>query len=220
MTARYGVQSLFPDIIKDKFAGPLPQSVQQGTNADLVWALRDVYFDNDRTIIDLTYGTEGGWWKRWRPDSLVVSDFDFTNLPFVDGEFQTVCYDPPYVQTGGAATTSSIDRGFRDRFGINDLARSEGALLGLILAGLTEAARITDRSNGFLCVKCMDFVGSGRFCDWSYEVHTAAKTFGMHLYDEVIHNAGSGPGGHNISEAKRARRAHSKLLVFTWKPIR
>lgn len=214
------VQSLFPDIVREKYTGPLPQSVQRGNNADLVWTLRDLYFSNDRSIVDLTYGTEGGWWRRWRPDSLVVSDFDFTNLPFLDGEFDTVCYDPPYVMTGGAATSKLLNDGYRERFGINDLARSEGELLGLILAGLADASRITDKDDGFLCVKCMDFVGSGRFCDWSYAVHTAAKAMGMHLYDEVIHNAGSGPGGHNISEPKRARRAHSKLLVFTWKSIR
>lgn len=149
------VQSLFPDIVREKYTGPLPQSVQQGTNADVVWNMRDVV------------------------DSM------------------------------------------RTRFGVNvDGARSENDCLDLILAGLIEAARVTNRADGFLCVKCMDFVGSGRFCDWSYEVHKAAKTIGMHLYDEVIHNAGSGPGGHNISVAKRARRAHSKLLVFTWKSIR
>jgi hypothetical protein len=191
--------------------------VQTGTNADIVHRFRDVYFAESRDIVDLTYGSAGGWWTRWRPDSLVVSEHDFTNLPYNDGEFATVCYDPPYVMTGGAATRPAIDQ-FRVRFGIDDLERSEDQLLALILTGATEGARVTNVDDGFLCVKCMDFVGSGRFCDWSYEIHHhMVVQLGMHLHDEVVHHGGAGPGGHNISEAKRARRAHSKLLVFTWR---
>lgn len=216
MTERSVAQSLFPDLVHEKYIGPLPQSVQNGTNADIVHRFRDLYFANDRTIVDLTYGTAGGWWARHRPEKLAVSNFDFTNLPFLDGEFQTVCYDPPYVMTGGASTSTAIDTSFRERFGINDLARTEDQLFTLILAGCTEAARVTDADDGYLCVKCMDFVGSGRFCDWSYDAHHhIVHRLGLHLHDEIIHHAGPGPGGHNISEPKRARRAHSKMLVFT-----
>ena len=223
ITNRFTVSSLFPDLVADKFTGPLPMSVQQGTNADMVHRFRDVYFGHNRAIVDLTYGSEGGWWKRHRPDGLVVSEHDFTDLPADwTGRFGTTCYDPPYVQTGGAATKAELATGFRDRFGINDLKRSESELLTLILDGATEAARITDPDDGFLCVKAMDFVGSSRFCDWTYAVHAhiTGEKVGMYLHDEIVHNAGPGPGGHNIAAAKRARRAHSKLLVFTWRCIR
>lgn len=217
---RHTVVSMFPEIVKDKFVGPLPQSVQVGSNADLVHGLRDVYFADERKIVDLTYGDHGGWWKRHRPPLLVVSDHDFTALPYADGEFDTVCYDPPYVQTGGASASGYMASNFRDRYGINDQKRSEDELLDLILTGAREAARITARDGGFLCVKAMDFVGSGRFCDWTFEVHHHLIDHGLHLHDEVIHHAGAGPGGHNIKHPKRARRAHSKLLVFTWKSVR
>lgn len=207
-------QSLFPDIIGEKFIGPLPQSVQFGTNADMVHAFRDVYFQHDKRIVDLTYGSEGGWWKRHRPDGLVVSTHDFTNLPYLPGEFDTVCYDPPYVQAGGAPTSlRALD--LRDRFGINEPKRTEAELFALIIAGASEAARVL-APGGFLCLKAMDFTGSARFNDWTYRIHAHLLDQGMVLHDEVIHNAGSGPGGHNIGSPKRARRAHSKLLVFTW----
>lgn len=217
---RHTVVSLFPDLVKDKYVGPLPMSVQTGTNADVVHQFRDVYFGDDRSIVDLTYGDKGGWWKRHRPTGLVVSDHDFTALPYTDGEFQTVCYDPPYVQTGGRSTRAVIGHGFRDRYGINDQQRTENDLLALILTGASEAARITDPVDGFLCVKAMDFVGSGSFCDWTYRVHAHLTGIGMTMHDEITHHAGAGPGGHNIAAAKRARRCHSKLLVFTWSPRR
>lgn len=211
--SRAVAQSLFPEIIGEKFIGPLPQSVQFGNNADMVHALRDVYFQHAKRIVDLTYGSEGGWWKRHRPDGLEVSTFDFTGLPFADAQFDTVCFDPPYVQTGGASTSRGVEVRLRERFGINEIGRTEAELFALIINGATEAARITA---GHLCVKAMDFTGSGQFCDWTYRIHAHMLGLGMVLHDEVILNGGSGPGGHNIETPKRARRAHSKLLVFTW----
>jgi hypothetical protein len=206
-------QSLFPELVADKYIGPLPLSVVVGSNADLVWRFRDVYFAEGTRIVDLTYGTAGGWWRRWRPSTLEVSEHDYTALPYETGSFDTVCFDPPYVATGGKATTDQVDQ-FRDRFGL-DHGHSEQSVLDSIMAGLTEATRIT-APTGWCLVKCMDFVGSGSFQDWTYRIHTHATTsLGMALHDEIILNAGTGPGGHNISEPKRARRAHSKLLVFT-----
>lgn len=219
-TNRYVVVSMFPDLIADKYSGPLPQSVQVGTNADIVHRFRDVYFPDETPIVDLTYGDAGGWWARHRPTGLVVSGHDFTATPYDDGAFGTVCFDPPYVQAGGAATRPELDTGFRDRYGINDQKRTEADLLRLMLDGAAEAARIT-ADPGFLCVKAMDFVGSAKFNDWTYVMHKhLTEKVGMTLHDEVIHHAGAGPGGHNISSAKRARRAHSKMLVFTWRPAR
>ena len=145
----------------------------------------------------------------------MVSTHDFTDLPYLTGDFDTVCYDPPYVQVGGPATSGRVAREHRDRFGLNEPDRSEAQLLALIKNGAAEASRITAPA-GFLCFKAMDFTGSGRFCDWTYHIHAHMLGLGMALHDEVVHNAGSGPGGHNIEAPKRARRAHSKLLVFTW----
>lgn len=209
---RHTVVSLFPDLVADKYVGRLPMSVQTGTNADIVYELRDVYFGNDRSIVDLTYGDHGGWWKRHRPDGLTVSTHDFTALPYADGAFDTVCYDPPYIPQGGTGSVS-LDE-FRGRFGLYQ--RNEYDLLTMIVVGASEAARVTNRTTGFLCIKAMDFVNGGAFCDWTYRVHRHLIDSGMALHDEVIHNGGTGPGGHNISKPKRSRRSHSKLLVFTW----
>ncbi len=78
--------------------------------------------------------------------------------------------------------------------------------------GLVETARVMSR---FLLVKCSDFVSSGRFTPQSYKVVGWADELGLDLHDEIVHAAGSGPGGGNIVKQSRARRAHSKLLVFT-----
>ena len=50
------------------------------------------------------------------------------------------------------------------------------------------------------------------------ETVAAAQQLGLYLHDEVILHAGAGPGGsHRITEQRRARRVHSKLLVFSWR---
>lgn len=210
---RNTVLSLFPDMVPPKFAGPLPMSVQHGNNADIVRSLADVYFGDDRRVVDLTYGAAGGWWKLHRPARLVVSSHDFTDLPYATGEFDAVCYDPPYIPQGGVGDPSVS--AFGDRFGLEQ--RNETDLMAVILAGATEAARITSPSTGFLCVKCMDFTNGGKFKAWSYAIYRhLTETVGMYLHDEIIHAAGTGPGGHNIETPRRARRSHSKLLIFTW----
>jgi len=211
---RYAILSLFPELVRDKYAGPLPSSVQHGTNADAVHDLRNVYFRDGRRIVDLTYGA-GGWWKRHRPDGLEISTSDFTALPYPDGAFDTVCYDPPYIPHSGTSTSPNADA-FRDRFGLTK--RTGPELLAMILAGADEAARITEPAAGFLVVKCMDFVDASRFHSWSYLIVAHLNAAGLVLHDEIVHAAGAGIGGHNIAEPKRARRSHSKFLVFTWTP--
>lgn len=204
--------SMFPELRSHKAVGPLPASVVSGTNADLIVEIKDLYLTG--TVLDVTYG-KGSWWTRWRPAGLVGHDLktdgvDFTNLPYTDRSWSTVCYDPPYIPAGGKDTTTAA--AFRERFGLNH-GRSQDALDALVYAGLAETARV---ASDYLLVKCMDYVNARVFTPMTYDVAARARSIGLHLHDEIIHHAGSGPGGHNIVTPKRARRHHSKLLVFTW----
>jgi hypothetical protein len=212
VSERHTVLSMFPDLVPDAFVGPLPMSIQTGTNADIVYQFRHLYFANDRTIIDLTPGDNLGWWNRHQPAKLTLSPHDFTALPYDSDAFQTVCYDPPYIPQGGIGSINLSD--FRERYGLTP--RNEHHLLELILAGASEAARITNKRDGYLCIKAMDFVNGGSFTPWTYRIWQHMNGIGMYLHDEITHHSRPGPGGHNISVPKRARRAHSKLLVFTW----
>lgn len=199
--------SMFPDLRAHKAVGPLVPSVITGTNADLIDQVRKLgYLDGD--VIDLTYGDNGGWWKRWRPDDLAIFEGDFTQP--IDGQWDTACYDPPYIPAGGSATSTT--KGFQERYGVNQ-NRSQKELSELMRAGLENAARATRQ---YLLVKCMDYTSSGKFVPQSYQVARWADELGLFMHDEIIHHAGSGPGGSHIVTQKRARRTHSKLLVFTW----
>jgi hypothetical protein len=200
--------SAFPDIQPDKPIGPILPSVFQGTNADLIAAIAPYYLTG--SVCDLTYG-EGNWWTRYQPDPFTAHDkykldgVDFTALPEPDNTYDTVCFDPPYIPQGG--TDHAPD--FVDRFGL--VQRPQLELWDMIAAGINEAARVT---RDVVLIKCMDFVNSGRFHAWSIDVAMEARRAGLDVHDIIIHHTGSGPGGHNIFDPKRARRHHSYLLIF------
>jgi hypothetical protein len=216
---RHVQMSAFPDLQPDKPIGTILPSVFVGTNADLMAAVAPFYLTG--SVLDVTYGngdTAGGWWRRFTPDpftfhDLALDGIDFRALPHSAGEFDTVCFDPPYVPAGGGPSNTSAD-GFRERFGLDwgDGYRSESTLAELINAGLTECARV---ARAYVLVKCMEFVSSSRFHDMPVDIATWANAAGLAKHDTIVHHTGPGPGGHNIFDPKRARRHHSYLLVFT-----
>lgn len=227
-TAKRNVQlSAFPDIAPDKPVGPLPASVQTGTNADLIWTVAPLYLTG--SVLDVTYG-EGKWWDRFTPNPFTFHDLhkidgvDFRALPEADSSIDTVCFDPPYVISG---TNSSARLGgeFQDRYGIGlhnlpdmpNHGTGNSAFEEMIVGGLLESIRVARR---WVLVKCMEFSQgshvhpSKSFHDIPHLVTSAALAVGCVKHDQIVHHTGSGPGGHNIFEAKRARRHHSYLIVF------
>ena len=213
VTVNRPVQTSFMEGM-DRPVGPILSSVFTGSNADLMVAVAPLYLAG--SVLDVTYG-EGKWWERFTPAPFVGHDLktdgvDFTNLPHDDRSFDAVCFDPPYVLSGGKSSASLADGAFQHRYGIGIQNGVTGwtGLVGLVTAGLAEACRVSDR---FVLVKCMEFV-QDKFRDMPTLVTNHAASLGCALHDRIVHHTGTGPGGHNIFEVKRARRAHSYLLVF------
>lgn len=224
MTTVRDVQaSMFPDIKPDRPVGPIPASVHDGTNAELMAKLAPLYLNG--SVLDVTYG-DGKWWTSFTPDPFTFHDLhkvdgvDFTDLPHPDRSFDTVCFDPPYVVSGGESDKGAA---FQKAYGIGTQRLGKSQPVGrerrfeqLLHDGLIECARVADR---WLLVKCMEFAqGSfahNDFHDIPYLMTKwAVEEAGMVKHDQIVHHAGSGPGGHNIYTVKRARRHHSYLLVF------
>jgi hypothetical protein len=205
---------------RDRPVGPILPSVFQGTNADLMAAVAPLYLTG--SVLDVTYG-EGKWWDRFKPEPFTAHDLhkldgvDFRALPEADRSVDTVCYDPPYVVSGGHST-ARLGPAFQDRYGIGEhnTGQSVGhaarlGLRALIADGLCECCRV---ARSFVLVKCMEFAQGGQFHDIPTMVTNEAQAVGWSLHDRIVHHTGSGPGSHNILTVKRARRHHSYLLVF------
>jgi hypothetical protein len=207
--------SMFPDVAPDRPVGPIPASVQTGTNADLIATIAPLYLTG--SVLDVTYG-EGKWWDRFTPDPFTFHDLhkvdgvDFRALPHEDRSFDAVCFDPPYVPQGGTSTKGCAED-FRDRYGLLEESTPWWVTKALVEDGLAECARVT---RGWLLVKCSDFVSGGEFhLGHRWMMDAAAKAGLGDPWDVIVHFTGPGPGGHNIWEPVRARRHHSYLLVFT-----
>jgi len=207
--------SLLPDVAPDRPVGRILPSVITNTNADLIAAVAPYYLTG--SVLDVTFG-EGKWWDRFKPEVFTAHDLykldgvDFRALPEADSSVDTVCFDPPYVPQGGMSDNHHGALDFRERFGLTDESTPWWETKALMEDGLAECERV---ARVWVLVKCGDFVSGGRFHLGHKWMLAAADKCGLgDPWDIIIHNTGSGPGGHNIFEPIRARRHHSYLLVF------
>ncbi len=224
MTVQRPVQGSFiPDM--ERPVGPILLSVFTGTNAELMAAVAPLYLTG--SVLDPTYG-EGKWWEKVRPDPFAFHDLkldavDFRALPEDDQTFDSVVFDPPYTISGGKsgaalyhnhAGAGSRPVGFQERYGLG-VRNLDEPLDSLIRKGLAECCRVARQ---WVLVKCMEFAQGGGptgFHDTPTMVTNEAAERGWYKHDQIVHYTGTGPGGHNIFTVKRARRAHSYLVVFS-----
>jgi len=140
--------------------------------------------------LDPTYGSAGGFWRRWRPDHLVACDadpakspigypVDFTELHWPDRCFDAVVLDPPYKLNGTGGSHASDAR-----YGVATSGTSWKSRHALINAGIAECARVL-APGGTLLVKCMDQVCGGAVRFQTREFADTAERAGCTLVDQL-----------------------------------
>jgi hypothetical protein len=193
-------------------------SVIRGSNGVLIGRVAQLGYlgGPDDLVLDVTPG-RGLWWTRYRPTNLVAGEGDFRHRAEADDSVPVVCFDPPYISTG-SRDTSTVDDLY-DRYGLGE-AKGWRAIRQLIDDGLAECARIL-QPGGYLLVKCMDYVESGRKVWNTFHVFNTADVLGLRLVDRCSHVAGKG-GPQTLTnldgsprEQKHFREVSSMLLVFT-----
>ena len=172
------------------------------------------YLTDNMRIFDATYG-KGAFWNDWKPRNLQTNDinpntdawlnFDFTDLPFLDEQFNAVIFDPPYKLNG--TPSGPMD----DRYGVG-IPRTVTERLELILDGTDECGRV---SSNVLLIKLQDQVVSGnvRWMTRRVTEHIEREGWGdFKLVDELyVHSYRPQPAG---TRQLHARRNYSTLLVF------
>lgn len=176
------------------------------------------YLHKDWFTFDPTYG-RGLWWKTWQPNVLHTSDdfravwgvFDFRCVPAIDGIFDAITFDPPYIAQGGRRTVGAGADDFVDRFGLDDCPATPALLQELINDGLTEMVRLL-KPGGFLLCKNKDYISSGHL--WPGTHHTPNHALGLSLeyVDRLEHIGRTGP--QSQTRQVHARRNLSTLFVF------
>lgn len=166
----------------------------------------------DGTVLDVTYGPEGGFWKRWRPEHLTTSDLyatadvraDVRALPFPDRSFDVVVCDLPYKLKGTPAL------GEQDvRFG-TDQRTTRNDVMRLLAEGAVESYRVCSQRT---LVKCQDQVEGGKM-RWQTDLITRTlEACGARKVDrfDLLGGSRRQPAGRR---QLTARGRGSTLLVF------
>jgi hypothetical protein len=127
-------------------------SVVEMSAAEAVAGLLDLV-NAEEPILDATYGSGDFWRDSPRviigcdidPDRAKDWAVDFRSLPFSDGQYPTVVFDPPFHPYVGSAEEAQF----------KGMGRNEKELRADFEKGLRECWRVTSRH---LLVKCQGFV--------------------------------------------------------------
>lgn len=199
------------------------------TNGELIADVATLYIKPSDLVVDLTYH-RGLWWTKyhhdrsrflglqWRhddrramapPDPCALID-DFAFLPLDDETVDVVAFDPPYISKGGR-DTSTIDE-MDAAYGLREANRTPRGLHIDNMGGFSEACRIV-KPQGYVMVKCMDYISSGKLQPVTQWTITAAEEmYKMKLVDRFEHVGHPGP--QSQTRQVHARRNLSTLLMF------
>lgn len=153
-------------------------------NADLINDVHRLeYIKDTDSVVDITYGS-GKWWTIYKPSQLVKHDLykldgvDFRDLPHDDNSFDVVAFDPPYVATGGRATTTIPEMYYA--YGMTEAAATPVGVQADINRGLEEANRVGRR---IVLVKCQNYISSGKLFPGAFLTWQHASDLKMELID-------------------------------------
>jgi SAM-dependent methyltransferase len=198
---------------------PLP-SIWYGTDADLLERMLDFYpRKRPKSILDATVN-EGRFWQgstrpvvgldvdpRFQPDVLG----DNRAMPFPDGNFDVVVYDPPHIPNQGRDKSKD----FNTRFGLVLKSSAENGynFAHLYPPFVREAYRVL-RAEGVLFCKIADYVHNHRY-QWAHvELMRAAVEAGFCPCDCIIKIRKGPIVDPKWKKAHHARRQHCYWLVF------
>lgn len=191
---------------------------ERRTNAEMILHCAELgYLTDDNLILDPTYGL-GNWWKLWTPNAGIETirrhdldpdkapdgAMDFTAMPYDDGKFDVVAYDPPYKLNG--TPTPEVDAAY----GVHTPKTVEERL-SLMTTGLVECIRVT-KPRGIVLAKCQDQVVSGNVV-WQTQIMASRATFLGCKVEDMLHVSSyrpQPPGRRQI----HAARNYSTLLVI------
>jgi hypothetical protein len=165
-------------------------------------------------VADITYG-RGVFWQRvnlaehrfHKSDKITCpgSPHDFRRLPYPDGRFDVVVFDPPYAH-GGYSMKSGPCYQLASRAG----GLSHREILDGYEAGMTEATRIL-KPGGTLWVKCADEIERAVQRRGHIEVFQIAQGLGLSDKDLFVLMQAAPP----VTTGRRQQHAR-KNCSFLW----
>ena len=193
----------------------------QGDNADLIAMVAHLYLRKGDRIADITFG-RGVFWQNinisdyvfYKSDKITCpgSPHDFRRLPYPDGRFDVVVFDPPYAHYGEGMRFEPF---YSNSCTTAKLCHRE--IMDLYRLGMVEAKRIL-KPGGTLWVKCADEVENSRQRRGHIEVFQVAQ--GLDLEDQDLFVLAQERAIPSLRKQQHARKNCSVLWIFRKRPGR
>jgi hypothetical protein len=241
-----------PDIKKEKktkrvntgiATNELIFSAYEGTNSDVFPLILKIYALQGAIIGDVTYGNGVFWSKIDRSKYTVypsdirtknlpegcVGGIDCRKLPYNDGSFDVLVFDPPYMHTPGG-TAHNGHQNFEKYYANNASVEVEPlnnsvlppenppkyheAVLDLYYRAGKEAWRVL-KENGIYIVKCQDEVCANQQRLTHLEITTKFQEYGFKVEDLFVVVRQTDPGVSRLkTQQYHARKKHSYFMVY------
>jgi DNA modification methylase len=187
-----------------------------GNNDALFSHVARMFLKKGDRVADITYG-KGVFWKKldtsmydFHGSDLVTcpnAPYDFRCLPYTDGSFDVVVFDPPYTHNPGRLIVNDSYKNVETTKGMY-----HDDIIDLYRQGMMESIRIL-KEGGTLWVKCKDEVESS-IQRWSHvEIFLVASSLGLYAVDFFILTQKSKPVIQH-KEQKHSRKNHSYLWIL------
>jgi hypothetical protein len=191
-------------------------SSMTGDNSDLISMVAKLYLKPGDVVADTTYG-KGVFWRKvdtnlfsFHPSDLLTcaNKYDFKDLPYPEGHFDCVVFDPPYCHNPGKMM---VDANYRNAETTKGMYHKD--IIELYRGGMTEAKRILKNPGGMLWIKCKDEIESS-YQRWSHmEIYDMAKEMGFYAKDLFVLTQKVNPHVQH-SKQQHSRKNQSYLWVF------
>jgi hypothetical protein len=178
--------------------------VMHGTSAQAITRLLAVLFPDAGTALDTTFGN-GRFWDGTAHVSVTGLDIDparakhvacdFTALPFADGSFDVVIFDPPFLTDEGKRVGSIMGARFKT---YPTLAELQPA----VEHGTREAFRVAKLG---IIVKCQTYMHASKLVRMPRWIEDALAP-GVELFDEL----------HLVSRSKVTDRKWTRSQLSVW----
>lgn len=199
----------------------LTSSVFYGNDAEILNSIIPMHAGvAEPLILDVTYN-RGVMWKGtdYRPHRMDINadlDLDtvgdFTAMPFADGSFDVIVFDPPHLPTAAASKNSS--KVWEQRYGITngDSMRSGTNVSPMFLPFATEASRVL-RPGGIVIAKIADLTHNHRY-EWQHiDFVNAVREAGMTACDLAIKARKTKLTSSKWTNVKHLRKLHTYFIV-------